>query len=56
LAKATEVMGSQRHAEEWLSEPATGLNGQKPIDLLATAAGTDLVETFLGQIEYGVYV
>ena len=56
LAKATEVMGSQRDAEEWLSEPAIGLNGQKPIDLLATAAGTELVETFLGQIQYGVYV
>jgi putative toxin-antitoxin system antitoxin component (TIGR02293 family) len=56
LGKATEVMGSQRDAEEWLSEPATGLNGQKPVDLLATAAGTELVETFLGQIEYGVYV
>ena len=56
LAKATEVMGSQRDAEEWLSEPAIGLNGQKPIDLLATAAGTELVETFLCQIQYGVYV
>ena len=56
LAKATEVMGTQRDAEEWLDEPAMGLNGQKPLDLLATAAGTELVETFLGQIEYGVYV
>lgn len=56
LAKATEVMGSQRDAEEWLNEPAMGLNGQKPLELLATAAGTELVETFLGQIEYGVYM
>ena len=56
LAKATEVMGTQRDAEEWLDEPAMGLNGQKPLDLLATAAGPELVETFLGQIEYGVYV
>jgi putative toxin-antitoxin system antitoxin component (TIGR02293 family) len=56
LAKATEVMGSQRDAEEWLSEPAIGLNGQRPVDLLATTAGTELVVNFLGQIEYGVYV
>ena len=56
LAKASEVFGGQRHAEEWLSEPAIGLDGRKPIDLLATAAGTELVEVYLGQIEYGVYV
>ena len=56
LAKATDVLGSQRDAEEWLSEPAIGLNGQRPIDLLATTAGTELVVNFLGQIEYGVYV
>jgi putative toxin-antitoxin system antitoxin component (TIGR02293 family) len=56
LAKASEVMGSQRDAEEWLNEPAIGLNGYRPLDLLATSAGADLVETFLGQIEYGVYV
>jgi putative toxin-antitoxin system antitoxin component (TIGR02293 family) len=56
LAKASEVMGSQRDAEEWLSEPAIGLNGYKPLDLLTTSAGAELVETYLGQIEYGVYV
>jgi putative toxin-antitoxin system antitoxin component (TIGR02293 family) len=56
LAKASEVFGSQRDAEEWLSEPAIGLDGRRPIDLLATAAGTELVEVYLGQIEYGVYV
>ena len=56
LVKASEVMGSQRNAEEWLNEPAIGLNGHRPIDLLTTSAGAELVETFLGQIEYGVYV
>lgn len=56
LAKAIEVMGSQRDAEEWLNEPAIGLNGHKPLDLLSTSAGAELVERLLGQIEYGVYV
>lgn len=56
LAKASEVMGSQRDAEEWLNEPAIGLNGYRPLDLLTTSAGAELVENFLGQIEYGVYV
>lgn len=56
LAKASAIFGGQRDAEEWLSEPAIGLDGRKPIDLLATTAGTELVEVYLGQIEYGVYV
>jgi len=56
LAKATEVLGSQKEAEEWLERPAIGLNRQCPIDLLETPAGVELVEDYLTQIEYGVYV
>jgi putative toxin-antitoxin system antitoxin component (TIGR02293 family) len=56
LAKATEVFGSQEEAERWLERPAIGLNRQRPIDLLATPAGMEMVERFLGQLEYGVYV
>ena len=55
LARATSVFGSQEDAERWLSEPALGLNGQRPIDLLDTPAGVGIVEDFLEQIAYGVY-
>jgi putative toxin-antitoxin system antitoxin component (TIGR02293 family) len=55
LAKATDVLGSQEGAEAWLSRPAVGLNQQRPIDLLATAAGVELVESFLTRLDYGVY-
>jgi putative toxin-antitoxin system antitoxin component (TIGR02293 family) len=55
LAKATDVFGSQEKAEAWLSRPAVGLNQQRPIDLLATAAGVELVESFLTRLDYGVY-
>ncbi len=55
LAKATSVFGSQEAAELWLDRPAIGLNQQRPIDLLATPAGVDLVETFLERLRYGVY-
>jgi putative toxin-antitoxin system antitoxin component (TIGR02293 family) len=55
LAKATDVFGSKEEAEAWLSRPATGLNHQRPINLLATPAGVDLVETFLTRLAYGVY-
>jgi len=55
LAKATEVFGSQERAEKWLEQPAIGLEQRRPIDLLTTPAGTEIVETFLGRLEHGVY-
>lgn len=56
LARATAVLGSQEEAEQWLERPALGLDGRRPIDLLATPAGVELVEDFLRRLEYGVYV
>ena len=33
LAKATDVLGSQADAEQWLGRPAIGLDQRRPIDL-----------------------
>jgi len=55
LAKATDVFGSKDDAELWMSRPAMGLDGQRPIDLLQTVQGAELVSDFLGRLEYGVY-
>lgn len=55
LAKATSVFGSKQEAEQWLERPAIGLDQRKPIDLLATPAGVELVEGLLVRLEYGVY-
>ncbi|MBB5751731.1 type II RES/Xre toxin-antitoxin system antitoxin [Prosthecomicrobium pneumaticum] len=56
LARASAVLGSQEEAEQWLERPALGLDGRRPIDLLSTPAGVELVEDFLRRLEYGVYV
>lgn len=56
LVKATHVFGTQARAEQWMEEPAYGLDLQRPIDLLTTPAGIEMVETYLDQIEYGVFV
>ena len=56
LAKATAVLGSQEEAEQWLERPAIGLNQRRPIDLLATPAGVEMIEDFLERLEFGVYV
>jgi putative toxin-antitoxin system antitoxin component (TIGR02293 family) len=55
LTRATSAFGSRSAAEQWLAQPATGLDQRRPIDLLTTPAGVELVEDFLGRIEYGVY-
>jgi len=56
LAKATEVFGSQGEAEAWLDRPALGLDNRRPLDLLSTPAGVEMVEEFLERLAYGVYV
>jgi len=53
--KAVEVFGSRAEAEQFLERPALGLNQHRPIDLLATPAGVELVETHIERIKYGVY-
>lgn len=55
LGQATEVFGSQAEAEQFLERPAMGLDQKRPIDLLSTPAGVELVETHLERIRYGVY-
>ena len=53
---ATEVLGDADLARGWILEPAIGLNQQIPADLIETPEGAELVETYLMQIEYCVYV
>ena len=55
LAQAIEVFGGRDAAERWLARPAMGLDGARPIDLLRTLQGTELVSEFLGRLEHGVY-
>ncbi|MEH7840458.1 DUF2384 domain-containing protein [Rhizobium laguerreae] len=55
LAKATDIFGSQAEAEQWLERPAVGLEQRRPIDLLGTPAGVELIEDHLDRLEYGVY-
>ena len=49
------AFGSREAAERWLERPAIGLDRKRPIDLLITNAGAEMVEKFLGRLEYGVY-
>ncbi len=55
LAKAAEVFGSVGEAERWMVRQVMGLDGQRPVELLRTPEGAELVNDFLVRLEYGVY-
>lgn len=55
VAKAVDVLGTPEAAERFLEEPTMALEGQRPIDLLSTPVGAELVEKHLGRVDYGVY-
>ncbi|WP_282153952.1 antitoxin Xre/MbcA/ParS toxin-binding domain-containing protein [Ruegeria atlantica] len=55
LEIATRVLGSRDEAEAWMSRPAFGLSGRKPVEMLSAAAGIQEVEIYLTRLEYGVH-
>ena len=55
FADAVEVLVNEHAARVWLAKPAIGLDGQRPIDLLATAEGVQVVRDFLCRLRFGVY-
>lgn len=55
VAKTVDVLGSREAAERFLEKPALALDGKRPIDLLSTPAGAELVDKHLTRIDYGVY-
>jgi len=55
LALAEHILGGAEEAQRWMIRPALGLDVQRPIDMLRTVPGTEVVEEFLMRLEYGVY-
>jgi putative toxin-antitoxin system antitoxin component (TIGR02293 family) len=53
--QAIDVLGSKEAAEHWLATPAIGLDQRRPIDLLQSSEGSELVKTLLTRMDYGVY-
>jgi putative toxin-antitoxin system antitoxin component (TIGR02293 family) len=53
--QAADVFGSHAAAEHWLATPAIGLDQRRPVDLLQSAEGTDLVTALLTRIDHCVY-
>jgi len=47
VAKATSALGSQERAENWMATPCASVRGLRPIDLLGSPMGIDIVEYLL---------
>jgi putative toxin-antitoxin system antitoxin component (TIGR02293 family) len=52
---ASEVLGGEDEAREWLGEPVMALGGKRPVDLLDTDVGAHEVVNLLNCIKWGVY-
>lgn len=55
LSQAATVFGGRDAAERWMARPAMGLDGERPIALMRTLQGAELVTELLGRLEHGVY-
>lgn len=53
---AESVLGSSANAEDWLNKPALALDGYKPMELIATRSGAEMVKELLIRLDYGVTV
>lgn len=56
LTKAAPLFGGAEAAERWLIQRVSGLGRRRPLELLETPAGYELVADHLIQLEYGTYV
>ena len=54
VAFGAEVFGSRENFLSWLSLPSAALGHKKPIDLLASRFGAELVTDELGRIAHGI--
>lgn len=55
MQHAFEVFEEEEKARKWLNRENRALNGLKPVQLLNTLTGINMVNDILGRIEEGVY-
>ena len=53
-AFASSVLGEDKEADAWLREPNIMLHDARPLDMLDSDSGAQLVENLLGRIAHGI--
>lgn len=54
VARGEQVFGSREPFNTWLKEPNTALKEKRPMELLGSDFGLDLILDELGRIEHGI--
>src|SRR5699024_12307659 len=55
ISQSVDVFGSVPSLIKWLNDENTALGGHKPLALLDTAIGVQLVGEELNKLKYGIY-
>lgn len=55
FTKAEDVFQSRARAVQWMLEPAMALENRRPIELLTTPVGAQLVDDVIERMRFGVY-
>lgn len=53
--KGNEVFGDESNFKNWLQEESIALGRQKPIDILQTSKGIQIIWEELTRIEHGIF-
>jgi len=54
VARGTEVFGGKDRFLAWANQPSSALSNKRPLELLGSRFGTDLVLDELGRMEHGI--
>lgn len=52
---ALRVFGSEERVHHWLHQPAIGLGGRRPVELLTEPDGAAVLLSLLRRLDHGVY-
>lgn len=55
ISKGLDIFGSKENLQQWLHSNIIALGNKKPIDLLDTRFGIQMIFRVLGRLEHGVY-
>jgi putative toxin-antitoxin system antitoxin component (TIGR02293 family) len=55
VSRAADILGSEDEARRWLVRPAMALDQRRPLDMLGTSAGEEMVDDLLTRMDHGVY-